>query len=247
MGPARRPGPALVRWHRRVGLAAAALLVLLALTGVALNHSHALRLAQRPIGAAWLQHWWGVPPPRLVATWPLDGHWLSQWDGQLFIDDRRVQDLALDALVGVAGSPGLWWVVDRRQVLLLLPDGRLVETLGLPGQASARAAGQAPAGAWVATDDGRYWQVDAEGRFSALGGPASPSAANPVLPATLQARIATQPRPDGLHLERVLLDLHSGRWLGTWGPWVMDAAALGLLWLTLSGVWRTSQRRGGTR
>ena len=41
----------------------------------------------------------------------------------------------------------------------------------------------------------------------------------------------------GLSLERLLLDVHSGRIFGRYGPWVVDAAAIALLMLGLSGVW----------
>ncbi len=40
----------------------------------------------------------------------------------------------------------------------------------------------------------------------------------------------------GLPLERVVLDLHSGRLFGWLGPYVMDAAALGLLIVAITGL-----------
>jgi hypothetical protein len=50
-------------------------------------------------------------------------------------------------------------------------------------------------------------------------------------------------RGNGLKLERVILDLHSGRIFGQYGIYIMDAAAIALLWLSLSGVWVWSSRR----
>ena len=44
-------------------------------------------------------------------------------------------------------------------------------------------------------------------------------------------------RGKGLNMERVVLDLHSGRFFGSYGIYVMDAAALALLWLSFSGIW----------
>jgi uncharacterized iron-regulated membrane protein len=40
-----------------------------------------------------------------------------------------------------------------------------------------------------------------------------------------------------LPLERVMLDIHSGRILGSYGPIVMDVVAIVLSVLSLSGVW----------
>jgi hypothetical protein len=37
--------------------------------------------------------------------------------------------------------------------------------------------------------------------------------------------------------QRLLLDLHSGRWFGAYGVWLVDLAAVILLFLALSGCW----------
>ena len=50
-------------------------------------------------------------------------------------------------------------------------------------------------------------------------------------------------RGTGLKLERVILDLHSGRIFGQYGIYLMDAAAIAMLWLSLSGLWVWSSRR----
>ena len=50
-------------------------------------------------------------------------------------------------------------------------------------------------------------------------------------------------RGNGLKLERVILDLHSGRIFGQYGIYLMDAAAIALLWLSLSGLWVWNSRR----
>ena len=54
-------------------------------------------------------------------------------------------------------------------------------------------------------------------------------------------------RGTGLSLERVLLDLHSGRILGEAGVWLVDAAALLFLLLAGSGVWLWGRRRASAR
>lgn len=50
-------------------------------------------------------------------------------------------------------------------------------------------------------------------------------------------------RGSGLKLERVILDLHSGRIFGQYGVYLMDAAAIALLWLSFSGLWVWNSRR----
>jgi uncharacterized iron-regulated membrane protein len=63
----------------------------------------------------------------------------------------------------------------------------------------------------------------------------------------LRAALAQAWRGTGLSLERVLLDIHSGRILGAWGIWLVDAAAVLFLVLAASGVWLWSRRRSAIR
>ena len=44
-------------------------------------------------------------------------------------------------------------------------------------------------------------------------------------------------RGGGLPLERVILDLRSGRIVGQWGVYVVDGAALLFLALVITGLW----------
>jgi uncharacterized iron-regulated membrane protein len=63
------------------------------------------------------------------------------------------------------------------------------------------------------------------------------------LPADLAARLSQHLRLHILPWERVLLDLHSGRILGRAGPYVMDLAALLMIFLGVSGFWLWLRQR----
>ena len=60
-------------------------------------------------------------------------------------------------------------------------------------------------------------------------------------------RITNWRRGSGLPVERVLLDLHSGRIFGKPGVYVVDAAAILFLVLAASGVWLWGKRRASAR
>jgi hypothetical protein len=53
---------------------------------------------------------------------------------------------------------------------------------------------------------------------------------------TYQEKLSQRFQPS-LPLERVMLDIHSGRILGSYGPILMDVVAIVLSVLSLSGVW----------
>jgi len=237
----------LRRWHRRLGIAAAALLVLLALSGMLLNHADALGLAGQRLHAAWLLRLYGMPPAAPRSAWAVEGHWISDWDGQLALDAEPLALQAPEGLAGVLAVGEGWLLVEPRRATLLTRQGHPVDTLDAPEGPALRAAAQDANGAvWLETTAGAWLQADAA--FTALqparAAPPGPRRAAPgTLPPALAQRLAEHGVGAGVSAERVLLDLHGGRFLGAAGPWIMDAAALGLLVLAGSGLWITAARK----
>ena len=62
-------------------------------------------------------------------------------------------------------------------------------------------------------------------------------------PRVIEESVLLAFRGRGLPWERVLLDLHSGRIFGPWGSYVMDAAAVVLFLLVVSGIYNWYLRR----
>ena len=62
------------------------------------------------------------------------------------------------------------------------------------------------------------------------------------LPDPLYRALVEHYRGEVLPVERVLLDLHSGRIFGRYGVWVMDAAAVLLILLPVTGIWMWLRR-----
>ena len=62
-------------------------------------------------------------------------------------------------------------------------------------------------------------------------------------PPALHARLVSAYRGKGLSMERVLLDLHSGRILGSRGELFMDGIAILFLLLASTGIWLWAKRK----
>ena len=93
---------------------------------------------------------------------------------------------------------------------------------------------------WLADAQLLSWQQ--AGATTAIPVWSSPGTA----PENLQQAITHQYRGDGLSLERVLLDFHSGRIFGSIGVVVYDLLALAVGFLAISGLifWLRSRRNG---
>ena len=233
-------------WHRRLGLAAAVLAMLLAVTGVLLNRTEALGLDRRFVDAEWLLGWYGVDAAAPEAGFAAGALHVSQAGGRIYLDSAAIAEAAAP-LVGAVRSGPVVAAATEEAIYLFAPDGALVEKavpVGVPRPLRGLAAGagralflRAGGGAWAGDLDLSAWRP-----AGAAEGPADWPRAQP-LPPDLAERIAESRRGAGLPWERVVLDLHSGRLFGAWGPLAMDAAAAALVLLALTGFYNWLARR----
>ena len=224
----------LRRWHARLGVTAALFFIVLILTGVALNHTERLGLARTAIRSEALTRWYGLPPPRIVAVYaaaefiatPTD--WL--YKGQRLADGGG-------AVVGAVSTPDMLVVATAQSLSLYSHTGERIDILrgaALP-HSPINGLGHTANAIVLKTQNGLFSSVDGiDWQASTMGEIVWARAGTPD-PQTL-AHAHKQLAPS-LPLERIVLDLHSGRLFGTYGPFLMDAAALVLLILSLSGVW----------
>jgi uncharacterized iron-regulated membrane protein len=244
----RQPRPVylgLAVWHRRIGLVAALLLAWLAISGVLLNHTETLGLDRRYVGAAWLLDWYGIEGPGEITGFRVGGHWLTQVGERLYWNDRPLPG-EYRRLSGAVLVNGEIAAATAAEILLLTQDGRLAEILdsahGVPDGIEQ-----------VGLDDGHLLVRTRERVYAAGTGmmrwrgtrPQDPEWARPTeVPEALRARLSADYRGRVLTLERVLLDLHSGRLPGPGGVVLMDLAAVSLLLLAGIGVWMWFVRNG---
>jgi len=224
-------------WHRRVGLAVATVVAVMVATGLPLNHVDRLGLDRAFVRNEALLDWYGMAPRDGAISFPVGANWLTWLQGSLYLNDRPLGETA-DAITGAVAVDDLLVVAAPREMLLFTADGALVEKLSggaLPGEIEA--IGRAGTDrVTVRTAEGLY-SADSDFLEWAPGRPPVGWSRPRALPAELEAAILKSYRGAGLPWSRVLLDLHTGRILGGWGPYLMDAAALGLLVLAATGFY----------
>lgn len=236
-------------WHRYMGLAAALFVILLTLSGLALNHTEELDLDSRHVQSSTLLEWYGISAPDDMSSYTAGPNAITQ-AGDLIYWNTGLIPQAQAPLIGAVAMADLVVVGIEGKLLLFTPGGELIERLdgaaGVP--AGMQAIGLTPGGRLAIQAAHGFYQTDE----NFLEWHETPTLDAVWSTATLPApalRTALQQawRSTGLPLERILLDIHSGRILGGWGVYLVDAAAVLFLLLAASGVWLWGKRRASIK
>ncbi len=227
------------KWHRKVGITAAFFVMLLVVTGLLLNHTNSLNLQNIFVQSEKLLQWYHIQPAGQMKGFRVDQHWLSQIDGRLYFDQMELAD-HIEDLYGVIRIGDGFIVAMDGSLLILTQSGELVERLsgseGVP--AGIKSIGlssrddiviKAAHGDYIADLDATEWQ-EQEGLVVNWS-------VTDDIPEKLSEQLLTLYRGKGLPLERVILDIHSGRILGQAGVLLVDFMAILFLLLAMSGVW----------
>ena len=244
----QRPGirlRSLFLWHRYLGLSAAIFVVFLGITGIMLNHTEGLRLDERFVTSKALLDWYGIKPPLDRVSFQAGDDWVTQLGDVIYLNNRQLID-SHNRLLGFLDLGDFMVVAVEQELLLLSEAGEVIEHLkgihGVPAgmqaiglDASGHLVARGNHGNYVVDEDFLEWRA-AESSEIQWSQPA-------VLPRTLYEQVAELYRSTDLTLERIVLDVHSGRIIGSWGIYVMDGAALLLLCLAVTGVLHWSRRK----
>jgi hypothetical protein len=211
----------LARWHRRLALLVGLWLALLALTGFLINHAHDWGLDRTPLPASLLSRVYGIEQDAP-----------DHCAGAEAIGPACTEVFA--RLVLPAGE----LLLSATQVFLLDSQGRVIETLaaahlGLNGVESGLRHSDD-----IYLSDGQK-TVRAEPDLLDFE----------VLDATAAAALDGAPwqrrdaAVDAVTWERLLLDLHAARFLGSSASWFNDLMAALILVLIFSGAWLYRAKR----
>jgi len=226
----------LRRWHARIGFAAVVFFLFLAVTGFVLNHSADFGLDTKYVHAAWLLRWYGIAPEPPRQAFRSGRHDLIAANGRWLLDGRLSGE-KFPQPVGLVELPGMVVVASSTSLYLYGKDGALIDRLernalpAVPVQAIGSGEQQLvlrTARGTFESSDGLAWELAPRDAI-AWSAPAELSAAD-------RERYAALLEP-GISVQQLLLDLHSGRIAGRYGPLAVDLLAVFLAVLSLSGAW----------
>ena len=235
----------LISLHRILGIIVTFFVIVLCLTGILLLHTEDLRLQETFTDSDLLLDWYGIAPQNPPRSYQLDNSWVTQVDAKVYLDTVPLPENN-EVLQGAVNLGGFIVVAFESSIYLLTREGDLVERLdslqGVPAGIESIAsipldniALQTRDGVLTSGIDMVSWKPQQE--LNA----AWTKSVEP--PPELLDQLLQNYRGEGLPLERVITDLHSGRILGTFGVLIVDAIVILLLVLTVSGWWNWLRRR----
>jgi hypothetical protein len=225
------------RWHRLVGIASTAVVLVTIATGVVLNHSDALNLAKRETRGTAIRHLYGNANVPLSPSYRVGRGWITQMGQRVFLD--RAEILRREApIVGAVETPDALLIAFEDGVVELDDGLNVVEAYGaLDGLAPPLTrVGWNGDDAFVQAAAG-IMQFDAATMAFVAGGGSTLrwQAASP-LPDAISKDLVSNYGGPGVSYEQLLLDLHSGRLFGLPGVIIVDVAAICMLILGMTGV-----------
>ena len=226
-------------WHRTAGMFAAMFLLILTVTGLLLMQTDDLDLGGRYLSDDRLLDWYGIRPAPPPLSFPVSKYWITQLGNRLYFDTRYLSDVD-GQLVGAISAADELLIATTQMLLLVTAEGALAEKLGAPGGVPAdliqigTGAEEAivlrsPGGLFIFDPLSARIQPYTSARPVRWSSPAS-------LPATIYDGIKRGYRGRGLSIERVILDLHTGRLFGALGVALFNLASILLLLLIFSGI-----------
>lgn len=226
----------ILQIHRYVGILVALFVIELAVTGILLNHTEELQLDEKKIKTTWLMEVYGIKSAEISSSYKVDGKLIYQRGSQLYLEKKALE---CDApLVGAVLHQQLIVLANQKGVCLILPDGTAVDDIHIDPQAQIQKIGkQAEDNVVLDTSMGWYGLNEDLTILSPIEkqGDVDWSAPATIDRTQLNALEANESGA-GLTLERVILDLHSGRIVGIGGVYFMDIVAFLMILLSITGL-----------
>jgi hypothetical protein len=230
-----------------MGVSAAIFVLIVAVTGLLLNHTEDFQFDSEHISSDWVLDWYGIRAPDTMQTFLAGDRYVTLMGEHLYLNRREIEG-NYSHLVGAVLAKEAFIVAMTHSILLLTPRGELIEQLqdkdGVP--ANIKQIGIDANSAVIVKAGHDYYQPDAD-FIDWKKADEDISSISWATPSQLESRLKTalqnHYRGEVLPVERVILDLHSGRFFGWLGPWLFDAAAILLILLALSGSWIWLKRR----
>jgi len=230
----RSPWRILYKFHRYAGLSAGIILIMLSITGIFLNHTDDLQLDRQFVTSPAILDWYGISSPKIQSAFPVSQYWISQAGQQVYLDSQVIFT-STAIMVGAVSTPEYIAIAFHDFILLVTHAGELIEKVDQQNiekialidtdNIYVQRLGQV----YYSDDALLSWQISEHATLK--------WSSDELLTPAIQQRLQVAITPTILPYERVMLDIHSGRFFGTYGVFVVDLAGVLFMLLAISGTW----------
>ncbi len=244
------------RWHRRIGVGISLWLILLAVTGILLNHSDDLSLQKNYVSSRWIIDLYQIKAPANAICFKPDqtNEQVCQIGPQIYQQNKWLIN-SNQKLLGFYPLADFQLVITQDKVLVYTSNWQLIEDFNqenaLPGRIDKLIFSKASKPNTIPLlfiIDNKNWQLDQDLNWQL--------SKEKELEADIQFKPAIQPTKE--HREKLqqaylsrqisllhfLQDLHSARIFSKFGKYFTDLVALFIILLTLSGLITWLKRNG---
>jgi hypothetical protein len=228
----------IYQWHRYVGLFAALFIIFITLSGIALNHTDDLALKKQHISNTFLLDSYNIQPPTRLLQFKTQGHTITQADDLLFINSGNV--LAADTpLIGIVRLDEFLLISLTNTLLLIDANNQLIETLGnldgVPNDISG--IGYNKDQQVIIIANGQLHRLDTDLNIEKTTWDYNIHwSTEEIMSESASSAVIQQYKSNIISLETLLLDIHSGRFFGSYGTLFFDLVGVIVLFLALTGV-----------
>ncbi|NOQ15880.1 MAG: hypothetical protein GQ581_02365 [Methyloprofundus sp.] len=230
----RSPWRILYKFHRYAGLSAGIILIMLSITGIFLNHTGDLQLDKQFVSSPAILDWYGISSPEIQSAFPIPQHWISQAGQQVYLDSQVIFTSAV-IMVGAVSTPEYIAIAFHDFILLVTHAGELIEKVDQ--QNIEKIALIDTDNIYVQRLGQVYYSDDALMSWQMSESSSLKWSSDELLTPAIQQRLQAAITPSILPYERVMLDIHSGRFFGTYGVFIVDLAGVLFMLLAISGTW----------
>ncbi len=232
------------KWHRKIGIFAATFLLLLIGTGIVINHSEQIGFNTSYIKQNWLLDWYNIDIDSEPFSFAAGSIRVTQIGNRLYVNDKEIAN-NIEQLIGLQMINGYFVIAYDHSLLLITKSAEAIEILsgeeGVPS--GMKRVGIAADGQLVIEAAHGFYVVDLdELQWHEQNSMQADWSLQSDVPEDVLNILKDKYRGTGLSYERVLLDVHSGRIMGQWGVYFVDAIALLLAFIGLSGIWMWFKR-----
>lgn len=205
-----------------------------------LNHTDTLKLDKTSITNQWLQQWYGIKMPDQQGYVKLDSEWIAQIGQRVYFNQKELPNESSE-MIGAYKNDRYIIIGFKKLIMLLTHDGGLIEKInheaGLPFPIMKMGINKNKDKVMFMVDQNFYSSDD-----EFLSWKKVQAKHYTLLTLTQPSKIeigAFRKRYLGndLNLERVLLDIHSGRLFSWIGVLIYDITALFMIILSFTGFW----------